>query len=64
MIEKDKIVYPRDGIDELFEMYPKSFKKQSKSLLKTAEKLKTKLITKIRLRKLCFLMVDFIKLVF
>ena len=29
-IEKDKIVYLREKIDELFEIYPKSFEKKVK----------------------------------
>ena len=36
--EKDKIVYLEDGIDQLFEAYPKSFDKKSKSLLNTLVK--------------------------
>ena len=32
-IEKDKIVYLKDGINELLEMYPNSFDKKSRSLL-------------------------------
>ena len=32
IIEKDKIVYLRNEIDELLEMYPNSFDKKSKSL--------------------------------
>ena len=54
MIEKDKIVYPRDGIDKLFEMYPKSFKKQSKSFLKTAEKIENKTNYKNLSKKILF----------
>ena len=36
--ETDKIVYLKDKIDELFEMYPKSFNKLSKTPLKTVAK--------------------------
>ena len=34
IIEKDKIVYLEDEIDELFEIYPKSFTSQGKKSLK------------------------------
>ena len=34
IIEKDKIAYLKDKIDELFEMYPNSFTSQWKKLLK------------------------------
>ena len=36
--EKYKKIYVRDEIDELFEMYPNSFDKKSKSLLNTIDK--------------------------
>ena len=38
IIEKDKIVSLENRIDELFEMYPKSFTSQGKKLLKTLTK--------------------------
>ena len=41
--EGDKIVYLKDKIDKLFEMYRNSFSKQSKSLLKTLERNENKI---------------------
>ena len=38
IIEKDKIVYLKDGINELLEIYPKPYSKQSKTVLETIAK--------------------------
>ena len=38
IIEKDKIVCLDHKMDELFEMYPKSFNNQGKALLKMLER--------------------------
>ena len=43
MVEKDQIVYLEDKIDELFEMYPKSFTSQSKTLLRKLAKNENKI---------------------
>ena len=59
--EKDKIVYLKDKIDQLFKIYPISFGDKSKALLKTLAKMETKLITKICLTKFYLLMIDLMK---
>ena len=43
MVEKYQIVYLEDKIDELFEMYPKSFNSQSKTLLRKLAKNENKI---------------------
>ena len=43
IVEKDEIVYLKDRIDELFEMYLNSFDKKSKALLNTLAKNENKI---------------------
>ena len=47
MVKKDEIVYLEDKIDQLFEMYPNSFDKESKALLNTLAKNENKINYKI-----------------
>ena len=53
-IEKDKIVYLEDKIDELFKMYSKSFDSQSKSSLKIFAKNENKISYKNLSYKILF----------
>ena len=59
MVEKDEIVYLEDKIDELFEMYAKSFDKKSKAPLNTLAKTDNKLITRFCLTEFYYPMVNF-----
>ena len=58
--EEDKIVYLKDEINKLFEMYSKSFTSQGKKLLKILPKMKTKLVTTICLTNFYSLILHFI----
>ena len=58
--EEDKIVYLKDEINKLFEMYSKSFTSQGKKLLKILPKMKTKLVTTICLPNFYSLILHFI----
>ena len=64
IIEKYKRVYLENKIDKLFEMYPRSFNKQSKTLLTTVAKNECKINYKNLLTKLYSFIVNFMKLVF